>query len=103
VGQHVAAYVLMGVHESLTTLVTVSVVAAVVFVDRIRDGYVFLTSAIWVWILRVSSYYLPGAVQVGSSEPTSGCGSPYCSTGDDQARRTSQSGGGQVNPPTLEA
>lgn len=57
-GQHTAAYVLMVVYKSFTYLVPLSLVAALAFTDRIRDGYVFLTSAIWVWILGVGSYYL---------------------------------------------
>ena len=57
-GQHWAAYVLVLVYESFPTLVTIAFVAAVVFADRLRDGMVFLASAIWVWILGVGSYYL---------------------------------------------
>lgn len=57
-GQHSAAYVLMVVYKSFTYLVPLSVVASLVFVERIRDGYVFVTSALWVWILGVGSYYL---------------------------------------------
>ena len=33
-------------------------VAALVFANRIRDGYVFLASSLWVWILGTASYYL---------------------------------------------
>ena len=29
-----------------------------VLADRIRDGYVFMASMVWVWILGVASYYL---------------------------------------------
>jgi membrane-associated phospholipid phosphatase len=76
-GQHVAAYVLMGVYESFSTLVTVSVVAAVVFVDRIRDGYVFVTSAIWVWILGVGSYYLIPSLGPFRSAPQDFAGLPH--------------------------
>lgn len=57
-GEHVAAVVLAIVYESFSYLVPVSFVAAVVFVDRLRDGFVFLASAIWVWILGAGSYYL---------------------------------------------
>ncbi len=35
-----------------------AVVGALVFADRIRDGYVLLISAMWVWVLGVASYYL---------------------------------------------
>jgi membrane-associated phospholipid phosphatase len=57
-GQHAAAYVLTTIYESFTYLVPVSLVAALALADRIRDGYVFLMSAMWVWILGVGSYYL---------------------------------------------
>src|SRR6476661_519079 len=52
-GQHVAAYVLMGIYESFAWLVSLSFVAALVFPTRIRDGFVFIASALWVWILGV--------------------------------------------------
>ncbi|MFC4783837.1 phosphatase PAP2 family protein [Nocardioides sp. MAHUQ-72] len=57
-GQDTAAYVLMVVYKSFTYLVPLSVVAALVFTPRIREGYVFLASAMWVWVLGVGSYYL---------------------------------------------
>ena len=57
-GVHLAAYVLLVVYESFSTLLAVGVVAAVVFPERIRDGYVFIASGICVWILGVGSYYL---------------------------------------------
>ena len=45
----------MLIYRSFTYLVPLSVVGALVFTDRIQDGYVFLTSAMWVWILGVGS------------------------------------------------
>jgi PAP2 superfamily len=57
-GQGVAAPVLSVVYSSFSHLVVLSVVGALVFVDRIRDGYVFLASSMWLWILGVGSYYL---------------------------------------------
>jgi membrane-associated phospholipid phosphatase len=57
-GQDQAAYVLMVVYKSFTYLVPLFIVGSLVFVDRIREGYVGLTSAMWVWILGVGSYYL---------------------------------------------
>jgi membrane-associated phospholipid phosphatase len=57
-GQQAAAYVLEVVYRSFTYLIPLSLVAALVFADRMRDGYVFLMSAIWLWILGVGSYYL---------------------------------------------
>ena len=57
-GEHWSAYVLVVVYESFPTLVSVAFVAAVVLVDRLPEGAVFLASAIWVWILGVATYYL---------------------------------------------
>ncbi len=57
-GQHLAAYVFVDFYESFSTLVTVSVISALVFSNRLRDGYVFLSASMWVWILGVASYYL---------------------------------------------
>ncbi|MEP6665490.1 MAG: phosphatase PAP2 family protein, partial [Nocardioidaceae bacterium] len=57
-GQHVAEFVLPALYQSFTQMVPVSLVAALVLAHRIRDGYVFLMSAMWVWILGVGSYYL---------------------------------------------
>jgi hypothetical protein len=89
-GQHIAAYVLMGVYESFSTLVTVSVVAAVVLVDRIRDGYVFVASALWVWILGVGSYYLIPSLGPFSSAPQDFAGLPHTMIQDTQATYLAQ-------------
>ncbi|MBC7631582.1 phosphatase PAP2 family protein [Aeromicrobium sp.] len=57
-GRQVAPHVIGVIYESFSVIVPISFVAALVFADRIRDGFVFLSSAIWVWILGVASYYL---------------------------------------------
>ncbi len=57
-GQGLAAHVLAAVYVSFTHLVPLALVSGLVFASRIRDGYVFLMSAMWVWILGVASYYL---------------------------------------------
>jgi len=69
IGHDTTAYVLMLVYRSFTYLVPWSVVGALVFTERIRDGYVFLTSAMWVWILGVGSYYLIPSLGPFASEP----------------------------------
>jgi membrane-associated phospholipid phosphatase len=89
-GQHVAAYVLMVFYESFSTLITVAVVAAVVLVDRIRDGYVFIASAICVWILGVGSYYLIPSLGPFSSAPREFAGLPHTMIQDTQARYMAQ-------------
>jgi hypothetical protein len=76
-GQHVAAYVLMVVYESFSTLVTISVVASLVFVEDIRDGYVFIASGLWMWILGVASYYLIPSIGPFHSDPQAFAGLPH--------------------------
>jgi membrane-associated phospholipid phosphatase len=68
-GQQVAAPVLAAVYISFTYLVPLSLVSALVFVDRIRDGYVFLMSAIWIWVLGTASYYLIPSLGPFASAP----------------------------------
>jgi membrane-associated phospholipid phosphatase len=57
IGTDTAAPILAVVYSAFTNLVPLSFVAALVFANRIRDGYVLLTAAIWVWILGIISYY----------------------------------------------
>lgn len=57
-GEQLAAHVFRVIYESFSFMVPVSFVAALVFANEIRKGYVFLTSAMWVWIFGVGSYYL---------------------------------------------
>ena len=89
-GQHVAAYVLLVVYESFSTLVSVSVVASIALTDRVRDGYVFLASAIWVWILGVGSYYLIPSLGPFNSAPAEFDGLPHTMIQDTQARYMGQ-------------
>jgi PAP2 superfamily protein len=67
-GEHLAAYALAGTYRSFAYLVSFSLVASLVFAPRIRDGYVLLVSAMWVWILGVGSYYLIPAIGPFHSE-----------------------------------
>jgi hypothetical protein len=89
-GQHVAAYVLMVVYESFSSIVSVSFVAALVFADRIRDGFVFIASALWVWILGVGSYYLIPSLGPFHSAPGEFSGLPHTMIQDTQARYLGQ-------------
>lgn len=68
-GQHLAAYVLAVVYESFGYLVPLSVVGALVFTDRIRDGYVFLAASMWAWVLGTVAYYLIPAIGPFHSAP----------------------------------
>ena len=56
-GRDVATWVLMVWYESFPTIVTISFVALPVLATRMRKGYVFLASMIWVWILGTACYY----------------------------------------------
>jgi PAP2 superfamily len=89
-GQHDAAYVLLVIYESFSTLVSISFVAAVVFTTRIRDGYVFIASAAWVWILGVGSYYLIPSLGPFHSAPRDFAGLPHTMVTDTQARYLAQ-------------
>jgi membrane-associated phospholipid phosphatase len=89
-GQNVAAYVLMAIYMSFSTVVLVSVVAALVFTGPIRHGYVFISSAIWVWILGVGSYYLIPSLGPFSSTPQQFTGLPPTMTQEAQAHYLAQ-------------
>ncbi len=89
-GQNVAAYVLMAIYMSFSTVVLVSIVGVLVFVRRTRRAYVFIASASWVWILGVGSYYLIPSLGPFSSAPQQFSGLPHTMTQDTQARYLAQ-------------
>lgn len=89
-GEHVAAYVLLVVYESFSTLVTIAFVAALVFTTRMRDGYVFLASGLWIWILGVASYYAIPSLGPFNSAPKDFAGLPHTMVTDTQARYMAQ-------------
>jgi membrane-associated phospholipid phosphatase len=66
------------------------VVAAIAFNDRIRDGYVFIASGLWVWILGVGSYYLIPSLGPFNSAPAEFDGLPHTMIQDTQARYMGQ-------------
>ncbi len=68
-GRDISAHVLAAIYEFFPTLVSISFVAALVFANRLRDGFVFLVSAMWVWILGVASYYLVPSLGPFASAP----------------------------------
>jgi hypothetical protein len=61
-----------------------------VFADRLRDGFVFLASAIWVWMLGVGTYYLIPSLGPFNSEPQDFAGLPRTIVTDTQARYLAQ-------------
>ena len=89
-GQHVAAYVLMVVYESFPTLASVSFVAALALAPRIKEGYVFIASMLWVWILGVGSYYLVPSLGPFDAAPGDFSGLPRTMIQDTQARYLAQ-------------
>jgi hypothetical protein len=89
-GQHDATYILLVIYESFSTLVSISFVAAVVLTTRVRDGYVFIASACWVWILGVGSYYLIPSLGPFHSAPQDFAGLPHTMVTDTQARYLAQ-------------
>ncbi len=89
-GEHVAAYLLLVVYESFSTLVCIAVVAAVVFADHIRDGAVFIASMMWVWILGVATYYAIPSLGPFWSAPHEFAGLPHTVVQDTQAKYLTQ-------------
>ena len=89
-GQHVAAYVLTLIYVSFSSVLSVAFVAALVFPERIREGYVFIASAMWVWILGVGAYYLIPSLGPFSYSPEEFAGLARTMTQDTQARYLAQ-------------
>jgi membrane-associated phospholipid phosphatase len=89
-GQHIAAYVLTLIYVSFSSVLSVSLVAALVFTDRLRQGYVFIASTMWVWILGVGAYYLIPSLGPFSYAPAEFAGLPRTLTQDTQAHYLAQ-------------
>ena len=89
-GQGIAAYALMGIYESFSTLVSLALVASIVFARRMRDGYVYVASAIWTWVLGVGSYYLIPSLGPFHSAPGEFSGLPHTMIQDTQAKYLGQ-------------
>ena len=97
-GQHTAAYVLMVVYKSFTYLVPLALVASLAFVTRIREGYVFLASAMWVWVLGVGSYYLIPTLGPFASAAHEFAGLPATAITHTQAEYTAERAQLLLNP-----
>jgi hypothetical protein len=89
-GQHVAAHVLMVIYESFGTIVLIAIPMPLVFATRIRDGYVAITSALWVWIFGVGCYYLIPSLGPFQSAPQEFAGLPHMMIQDTQMRYMNQ-------------
>jgi len=84
-GQGAAAVALALVYRSFTYLVPFSVVGSLVLVERVRDAYVFLTAAMWVWILGAGSYYLLPTLGPFAAAPADFSGLPLTRITESQA------------------
>ena len=89
-GRDVAMYVLIAIYESFSTIVTISFVAALVLIPRLRDGYVFIASAMWTWILGTASYYAIPSLGPFDSAPEQFAGLPHTMIQETQARYMAQ-------------
>lgn len=89
-GQHAAAWVLMGWYETFPTLVVVAFPAAVVLAKRMRDAYVSIAALVWVWILGTASYYAIPSLGPFDSSPQEFAGLPHTMIQDTQARYMAQ-------------
>lgn len=89
-GQHLAAWVLIVIYESFPTLVTVSFVAAVVFVDELRDGAVLVAAMCWAWVLGTASYYAVPSLGPFHDRPQDFAGLPTSIVTETQARYMAQ-------------
>jgi len=58
--------------------------------EVVRDGYVFIASAMWAWILGVGSYYLIPSLGPFSSAPQEFAGLPHTMIQDTQAKYLAQ-------------
>lgn len=89
-GNHAAAWVLMGWYESFPSLVVVAFPAAVVMARRMRDAYVGIAAFVWVWILGTATYYLIPSLGPFQAEPGDFAGLPHMMIQDTQARYLAQ-------------
>jgi hypothetical protein len=97
-GQHYAAWGLAYWYETFGTLVLFAIVAPVVFVDRIRDGYVAMVSGVWIWIFGTASYYAIPSLGPFDSAPQEFAHLPHMMIQDTQARYMGQRADMLANP-----
>ncbi|MCW2817616.1 MAG: inositol phosphorylceramide synthase, partial [Marmoricola sp.] len=89
-GEGAAHYVLMVIYESFSTIVMIATVAALVFADRLREGYAAIASGLWIWVLGVASYYAIPTLGPFQSAPAEFTGLPHTMIQDTQARYMAQ-------------
>ena len=81
---------LVVIYESFGTIVLFAIPMPLVFVTRIRDGYVAIASALWVWIFGVACYYLIPSLGPFDSAPQEFAGLPHTMVTETQARYMDQ-------------
>ena len=86
----VRAWVLAYWYETFGTLVLFAVVAPVVFVRDIREGWVAMVAGVWIWILGTATYYLIPTLGPFDSAPQEFAGLPHMMIQDTQARYMGQ-------------
>jgi hypothetical protein len=89
-GQHAAAWVLMGWYGAFPNLVLVAFPAAVVLAPRMRDAFVAIAAFIWVWILGTATYYAIPSLGPFHIAPQDFAGLPQMSVQETQARYLEQ-------------
>ncbi|MCW2606306.1 MAG: phosphoesterase, PA-phosphatase related protein [Frankiales bacterium] len=89
-GQGIAARVLVVWYETFGWLVCLSFVAALVLQPRLRQGYVHIASAMWVWILGTASYYAIPSLGPFQAVPEEFAGLPHSMVQETQATYMAQ-------------
>ena len=89
-GTHYAAYVLMVIYESFSTMVLFAIAAPLVYVRRLREAAVALASGVWIWILGTASYYAIPSLGPFWSAPQEFSRLPHTMIQDTQARYLGQ-------------
>jgi hypothetical protein len=70
-GTGVSAHVLSWLYLIYIPLVAMTVSAALAFVERMREAYVFVATFMWCWILGTASYYAIPTLGPFASKPRS--------------------------------
>jgi membrane-associated phospholipid phosphatase len=89
-GEGWATWALIGVYESFPTFVSLAFPAALVLADRIRHGYVYVASAVWVWIFGTLTYYLVPTLGPFHQSPGTFAGLPHSIVTETQATYVAQ-------------
>ncbi len=89
-GEYWATWILIAIYESFPSFVSFCFPAALVFADRIRHGFVYIASAVWVWIFGVACYYLIPSLGPFDEQPENFAGLPHSMITDTQEKYLAQ-------------